>query len=263
MLCIEEPENGIHPSRVPNLAELLRDYAVDIHDSVRADNPLRQVVLNTHSPEVARQLPFDDLVFVERALTSQDGPVSSFSADHRDLADHGGERPGIDRAAHRSPSGSRLHRRLAGQRRARSAEARVRIGQVSRQLTWSVVADGGTDRLLVPVLQWAMHRLDPDVEILEPESRKRHGGVVDFLDAYESEVMLVFVHRDSENLSLERRLREFETVTRPNVVPVVPVQMSETWILFDGTAVAPRRCRAGRTASRTTSPWPGAPRGAD
>ena len=41
-------------------------------------NPLRQVVLNTHSPEVARQLPFDDLVFVERALTSQDGPISSF-----------------------------------------------------------------------------------------------------------------------------------------------------------------------------------------
>ena len=78
VLCIEEPENGIHPSRVPNLAELLRDYAVDIHDSVRADNPLRQVVLNTHSPEVARQLPFDDLVFVERALTSQDGPISSF-----------------------------------------------------------------------------------------------------------------------------------------------------------------------------------------
>ena len=72
------PRTGFTPSRVPNLAELLRDYAVDIHDSVRADNPLRQVVLNTHSPEVARQLPFDDLLFVERALTSQDGPISSF-----------------------------------------------------------------------------------------------------------------------------------------------------------------------------------------
>ena len=78
VLCIEEPENGIHPSRVPNLAELLRDYAVDIDDSVGADNPLRQVVLNTHSPEVARQLSFDELVFVERAVTSQDGPISTF-----------------------------------------------------------------------------------------------------------------------------------------------------------------------------------------
>ena len=78
VLCIEEPENGIHPSRVPNLADLLRDYAVDINDEVAEDNPLRQVVLNTHSPEVARQFTFDDLMFVERAITSRDGPVSVF-----------------------------------------------------------------------------------------------------------------------------------------------------------------------------------------
>ena len=78
VLCIEEPENGIHPSRVPNLAELLRDYAVDVDDPVGADNPLRQVVLNTHSPEVARQLSFHELVFVERALTKQQGPISTF-----------------------------------------------------------------------------------------------------------------------------------------------------------------------------------------
>ena len=78
VLCIEEPENGIHPSRVPNLAELLRDYAVDVRHAVGADNPLRQVVLNSHSPEVARQFSCDDLIFVERALTSTDGPISVF-----------------------------------------------------------------------------------------------------------------------------------------------------------------------------------------
>ena len=78
VLCIEEPENGIHPSRVPNLAELLRDYAVDASEAADSDNPLRQVVLNTHSPEVARQFSYDDLIFVERALTSTDGPISVF-----------------------------------------------------------------------------------------------------------------------------------------------------------------------------------------
>ncbi len=122
---------------------------------------------------------------------------------------------------------------------------------MNRQLTWSVVADGGTDRLLVPVIQWAIHRLDPDVEILEPEFRKRRGSVVDFLGAYQSGVMLVFVHRDSENLSLQERMREFEAVTRPNVVPVVPVQMSEAWILFDGAAVAKA---AGSPSSRVPVP---------
>ena len=78
VLCIEEPENGIHPSRIPSLVELLQEYAVDFEEPVAPDNPLRQVILNTHSPEVARQLNFDDIVFVERALTREDGPISVF-----------------------------------------------------------------------------------------------------------------------------------------------------------------------------------------
>lgn len=78
VLCVEEPENGIHPSRVPNLAELLKDYAVDVDGPVAADNPLRQVVLNSHSPEIARQLSFGDIVLVERAVTGNEGPVSVF-----------------------------------------------------------------------------------------------------------------------------------------------------------------------------------------
>lgn len=78
VLCIEEPENGIYPSRVPNLVQLLRDYAVDTQEAVASDNPLRQVILNSHSPEVARQLSYGDIVFVERALTSSSGPISVF-----------------------------------------------------------------------------------------------------------------------------------------------------------------------------------------
>lgn len=66
VLCVEEPENGIHPSRVPALVDLLYDYAVDSTEPAGSDNPLRQVIVNTHSPEVARQLDADDLVFVER-----------------------------------------------------------------------------------------------------------------------------------------------------------------------------------------------------
>ena len=78
VLCIEEPENGIHPSRVPNLVELLRDYAADVDFPVDADNPLRQVMLNTHSPEVARQFSTADIMFVQRALTGEDGRISVF-----------------------------------------------------------------------------------------------------------------------------------------------------------------------------------------
>ena len=120
---------------------------------------------------------------------------------------------------------------------------------MSRQLTFSVVADGGTDQLLVPIIQWAIHRLDPEVEILEPEFSKRSGGVKEFLTNYTSDVMLIFVHRDSENMTLEERLKEFESTCRSNVVPVVPVRMSESWILFDGTAIA----RAAGSSAHTVS----------
>ena len=116
---------------------------------------------------------------------------------------------------------------------------------MTRQLTYAVVADGGTDKLLVPIIEWAIHKLDPEVEILEPEFRKRSGSVEDFLNTYESSAMLIFVHRDAENLPLESRMREFTGVARPDVVAVVPVRMSEAWILFDNAAIA----RAAGSAS--------------
>jgi predicted ATPase len=80
LLCLEEPENGIHPSRVPSLVNLLYDYGVDVDvdEPVDDDNPLRQVVMNSHSPEVARQLHLDDLVFAERAKSAEGGFVSVF-----------------------------------------------------------------------------------------------------------------------------------------------------------------------------------------
>lgn len=47
LLCFEEPENGIHPFRISTMAELLKDLTTDFSDE---DLPLRQVIVNTHSP---------------------------------------------------------------------------------------------------------------------------------------------------------------------------------------------------------------------
>ena len=78
VLCMEEPENGIHPSRIPNLVRLLRNYAVDVDEPVSDDNPLRQVLINTHSPEVVRRVDLDEMVFVEVATSPNDGQYSVF-----------------------------------------------------------------------------------------------------------------------------------------------------------------------------------------
>lgn len=50
LICMEEPENGIHPARIPAMVNLMRDLAVDPEVSLSPDNPLRQVIVNTHSP---------------------------------------------------------------------------------------------------------------------------------------------------------------------------------------------------------------------
>lgn len=47
LLCFEEPENGIHPYRITSMASLLKDLTNDFTDD---ELPLRQVIVNTHSP---------------------------------------------------------------------------------------------------------------------------------------------------------------------------------------------------------------------
>mgnify|MGYP000208884943 CR=1 FL=1 len=47
LLCYEEPENGIHPFRIKPLVSLLKDLSVDFEDT---EMPLRQLMVNTHSP---------------------------------------------------------------------------------------------------------------------------------------------------------------------------------------------------------------------
>lgn len=62
LICLEEPENGIHPSRVRAIVKLLMDMAVDPQQSVSEHNPFRQVIINTHSPSVVKLLHPDDLL---------------------------------------------------------------------------------------------------------------------------------------------------------------------------------------------------------
>jgi predicted ATPase len=77
VICLEEPENGIHPSRVPAMLRLLQAMAVSTDEAVGNDNPLRQVLINTHSPLVVKSLPWDSIVF-SRALKSGEGSETIF-----------------------------------------------------------------------------------------------------------------------------------------------------------------------------------------
>lgn len=60
LLCFEEPENGIHPFRIEAMTKLLKDLSVKlslnleekkiITNVANMNIPLRQVIVNTHSP---------------------------------------------------------------------------------------------------------------------------------------------------------------------------------------------------------------------
>lgn len=78
VICLEEPENGIHPARVPAIVELLYQMVVDTECTVGPDNPLRQLIVNTHSPLVIQRLPTDDIV-VSQAYKRDGASLSRFS----------------------------------------------------------------------------------------------------------------------------------------------------------------------------------------
>ena len=81
LYLLEEPENGIHPARIPAILELLHDIAADSREPIGPENPLRQVIVNTHSPTVFQQVPDDSVLFV-KAVEAMDGTEQFFKKAH-------------------------------------------------------------------------------------------------------------------------------------------------------------------------------------
>jgi predicted ATPase len=77
LICLEEPENGVHPRKIDAMLELLRELAVDPKYPVDADNPLRQVTINTHSPAVVALIQDGDLITAERDKYTHHGALET------------------------------------------------------------------------------------------------------------------------------------------------------------------------------------------
>jgi predicted ATPase len=76
LVCIEEPENGIHPNKVEQLVKLFKEMVVDttFEPSWEEENPMRQVIIATHSPYLVQLLEEQDVVVAIKAMTK--GPTS-------------------------------------------------------------------------------------------------------------------------------------------------------------------------------------------
>ena len=70
LICFEEPENGVHPGRVKELVQRLREMVTNPRQFAEEDPvaPLSQLLLNSHSPVVLSAL-------VDRDLRPVDGSI--------------------------------------------------------------------------------------------------------------------------------------------------------------------------------------------
>ena len=112
-------------------------------------------------------------------------------------------------------------------------------------MTYTLVADGTSDRVLLPILTWSLRlrRVTPVVEQWAdltriPRQRNTEDRLRAVLDLYPCDVL--FVHRDSEGEPYASRRAEIASFLRwasvPHV-PVVPVRMTEAWLLANEMAI--------------------------
>jgi len=65
VICLEEPENGIHPQKIEAMIRLLKDISTDTRYETDENNQLRQIIINTHSPIVVQLVPEESLLVAE------------------------------------------------------------------------------------------------------------------------------------------------------------------------------------------------------
>lgn len=116
-------------------------------------------------------------------------------------------------------------------------------------LRCTLVCDGSSDRALLPVLSWILEQTETPLPLLLDWADLRRMRVSpkgleerlrSALEFYPCE--LLFVHRDAEAQEPEMRRQEIAealaTLSQsPPAVCVIPVRMTEAWLLFDHSAI--------------------------
>lgn len=111
-------------------------------------------------------------------------------------------------------------------------------------LTYTLLADGSSDKTLIPIINWTLDQIH-DIRFnsqYAEVSLKPSVGVFRRAEAaikfYECDILLV--HRDAETLAANLRIEEIKkdlTQFGKPYVPIVPIRMTEAWLLIDEQAI--------------------------
>jgi hypothetical protein len=120
------------------------------------------------------------------------------------------------------------------------------------EVRYTLISDGPSDRALIPILTWVL-REKGDVTRVQAEwadlgrlprpPKSLSDRILLAIDLFPCD--LLFVHRDAERQEPKRRYEEIHSAIREAssqgfrtpAVCVVPVQMTEAWLLFDEVAI--------------------------
>ncbi len=119
------------------------------------------------------------------------------------------------------------------------------------EIRYTLLADGTSDRALLPHLTWLLRQHLPNYAIqsemaelwrLPKPPKGLPARIARALSLYPCD--LLFVHRDSERESREARVEEISAALvklgqngLPPALGVVPVRMQEAWLIFDEAAI--------------------------
>lgn len=127
------------------------------------------------------------------------------------------------------------------------------------RLRFTLVTDGSSDRVLLPILRWLLSQHYEDLPIdgewadlarLPSPPRSLAERIAKGIQLYPCD--LLFIHRDAEGMTREQRIQEIDQAIEgarmalarksvdnpmPHYVNVIPVRMSEAWLLFDIDAI--------------------------
>lgn len=127
---------------------------------------------------------------------------------------------------------------------------------------FTLLTDGSSDRVLLPILRWLVeqHSTVPfNGEWVDPRLQRTPPKGLDARMRWALDVCpcdLLFVHRDAEREPREKRVKEILGAPIPEGIPVVcvvPVRMTEAWLLFDEQKI---RLAAGCPAGQISLEMP-------
>jgi len=111
-------------------------------------------------------------------------------------------------------------------------------------LTATVIVDGSSDRTLLPIIQFLLDEWSPSPHRIHFAEGLHAGSLRSRLpkavELYPCD--LLFIHRDAENQPVEVRIEEIRDAAallqeQMPYVCLVPVRMTESWLLLDEVAI--------------------------